>query len=68
MTSVRLRPDQEDALNRLARETGRTKSHYVKEALDRFLEDRADYLLALSVIERDERRYSADQVRRELGL
>ncbi|MFD4421891.1 DUF6290 family protein [Agromyces sp. NPDC058484] len=68
MASVRLNPAQEAALDRLAAETGRTKSYYVKEALDRYLEDRADYLLALAVLERDERRLSADEVRRELGL
>jgi len=55
-------------LERLARETGRSKSYYVKRALDEFLTDRADYLLALSAIERDERRYSGAEVRRELGL
>jgi len=68
MLSVRLTPQQEAMLDRLARETGRSKSYYVKRALDEFLEDRADYLLALSALERDERRYTADKVRRELGL
>ena len=52
----------------MAEETGRSKSHYVKQALDEFLEDRADYLIALSVLEKDERTYSIDEVRRELGL
>ena len=68
MLSVRLSPEQELALEQLAEETGRSKSHYVKQALDEFLEDRADYLIALAAIERDERRYSAADVRRELGL
>lgn len=68
MASVRLNPSQEAELERLAAETGRTKSYYVKEALDRYLEDRADYLLALAVLEKDERRFSAADVRRELGL
>ena len=68
MLSVRLSPEQESALEQLALETGRSKSHYVKQALDEFLEDRADYLIALSVLERDERTHSLDEVRRELGL
>lgn len=71
MLSVRLTTEQEAMLERLARETGRSKSYYVKRALDEFLTDRADYLLALSAIERDERderRYSGAEVRRELGL
>ena len=68
MLSVRLSPDQESALEKLAEQTGRSKSYYVKQALDEFLEDRADYLVALAAIERDERRFSASEVRRELGL
>ena len=68
MLSVRLTPQQEAMLDRLARETGRSKSYYVKRALDEFLEDRADYLLALSALERKDPRYTADEVRRELGL
>lgn len=68
MLSVRLNPEQEAMLSRLARETGRSKSYYVKRALDDFLADRSDYLLAIAALERDERRYSVDEVRRELGL
>jgi RHH-type transcriptional regulator, rel operon repressor / antitoxin RelB len=68
MLSVRLSPEQEQALEQLAAETGRNKSYYVRRALDEFLESRADYLLALAAIERDERRFSSADVRRELGL
>lgn len=66
--TVRLDAAQELALEQLATETGRTKSYYVKQALSQFLEDRADYLTALAALERDERTYSAAEVRRELGL
>ncbi len=68
--TVRLDSAQEQALEKLAADTGRTKSYYVKQALDQFLEDRADYLTALAVLENkpDGPYYSADQVRRELGL
>jgi RHH-type rel operon transcriptional repressor/antitoxin RelB len=68
MLSVRLSPEQESALEQLAEQTGRSKSYYVKQALDEFLEDRADYLVALAAIERSDRRISAAEVRRELGL
>lgn len=68
MLSVRLSASQESELTKLADETGRSKSYYVKEALDQFLGDRADYLIALAAIERNERRYGAADVRRELGL
>ena len=67
--TVRLTEAQERALGQLAADTGRTKSYYVKQALDQFLEDRADYLTALAAIENDDgRRYTLDEVRRELGL
>lgn len=68
MTSVRLTANQEQALNQLAAETGRTKSYYVKQALDQNLEDRADYLLALAVLEKGERHYTSEEVKRELGI
>ncbi len=67
--TVRLDAAQERALAQLAADTGRTKSYYVKQALDQFLEDRADYLTALAALEQDDgRRYTLDEVRRELGL
>ncbi|MFM9877396.1 MAG: ribbon-helix-helix protein, CopG family [Rhodoglobus sp.] len=68
MLSVRLNAEQDAMLDRLARETGRSKSYYVKRALDDFLADRADYLLAIAALERQEPHYSASEVRRELGL
>jgi len=66
--TVRLSAEQERALTKLAADTGRTKSYYVKRALDQYLEDRADYLIALAVLERSERTYSSAEVKRELGL
>ena len=68
MLAVRLDPETEDKLNRLAHETGRSKSYYVKQAIENFLEEREDYLLALAVLERDEPRRPIAEVRKELGL
>jgi RHH-type transcriptional regulator, rel operon repressor / antitoxin RelB len=68
MVAVRLDPEMEAELNKLATETGRSKSYYMKEALASFLEDRADYLLALAALERQEPRTSLANLRRELGL
>ena len=68
MLSVRLTAEQDAMLEKLARETGRSKSYYVKRALDQFLADRADYLIAIAALELEGPRYSADEVRRELGL
>ena len=61
-------PEMDAQLTKLARETGRTKSSYVKQAIENFLEDRADYLLAVNALERDEGTTSAADLRRELGL
>ncbi len=68
MLAVRLDQVIEDELARLAHETGRSKSYYVKQAIENFLEEREDYLLALAVIERDEPRKSLAEVRMDLGL
>lgn len=68
MLAVRLDRDTEEKLNRLAQETGRSKSYYVKQAIQDFLEEREDYLLALSVLERDEPRKPIAELRKELGL
>ena len=68
MIAIRLYPTTDERLTRLASETGRSKTYYVKQAIDAFLEDREDYLLALSVLERDEPRKPIAEVRRALGL
>jgi RHH-type transcriptional regulator, rel operon repressor / antitoxin RelB len=68
MLAVRLDPETEERLNRLAQETGRSKSYYVKQAIENYLEEREDYLLALAVLERDEPRKPIAEVRKDLGL
>ena len=71
-TSIRLEPATEDRLNRLALLTGRTKAFYLREIIDRGLDDLEDYYLAADVLEgirkNDERIHSAADVRKELGL
>lgn len=68
MLGIRLEPQLDRRLNRLAKRTGRTKSYYAREAIRQFLEDREDYLDALAVLERNEPTYTLDEVRKELGL
>ena len=71
-TSIRLEPATEKRLNQLALLTGRTKAFYLREIIDRGLDDLEDYYLAADVLERirknDERIHSAADVRKELGL
>jgi RHH-type rel operon transcriptional repressor/antitoxin RelB len=68
MLTVRLDPETEKRLDKLAKATRRSKSHYVKEALRQYLEDREDYLLAVAVLERKEPRIGLKALRKELGL
>ncbi len=68
MLAVRLDSSVEDKLTRLAKETGRSKSYYVKEAINNYLEEREECLLALAVLEKEEPRTSIEDMRKELGL
>jgi RHH-type transcriptional regulator, rel operon repressor / antitoxin RelB len=68
MLGVRLEPEMEKRLARLAKATGRSKSYYAKEAIRQFLEDREDYLLALAAIEKREPTLTIKEVEKRLGL
>lgn len=49
MLTIRLNLDLENRLNELSEETtGQPKSYYVRQALPNYLEDKEDYLLAIS--------------------
>ena len=71
-TSIRLSPETEQRLALLASQTGRTKAFYLREMVERGLEDLEDYYLAADVLERvrkgQEQVHSAADVRKELGL
>ena len=68
MLSIRLEPDLESRLERLAKKTGRSKTYYAKLAIREFLEDCEDYLLGIAALERMEPRVSLEDLERELGL
>ena len=71
-TSIRLPPETERRLNVLASQTGRTKAFYLRELIERGLEDMEDYYLAADVLERlrqgAEKVYPASSVRDALEL
>lgn len=71
-TSVRLSSAVEGRLGQLAQQTGRTKAYYLREIIERGLDETEAYYLAADVFERvrkgEERTYSADEVRADLGL
>ena len=51
-TSIRLAPEIEERLAFLAAKTGRSKAYYLRELIERGLEDVEDYYLAAEVLER----------------
>lgn len=72
MTSIRLPNPLEERLNRLAQETGRTKSFYIREALEKSIEDMEDIYLSQQTLERvragKERTYTLKEVEKILEL
>ena len=71
-TSIRLDPETEKRLDHLVEMTGRTKAYYLRELIERGLEDIEDYYLATAALERlrkgEEQIHSSAEVRKELGL
>jgi RHH-type transcriptional regulator, rel operon repressor / antitoxin RelB len=68
MLGIRLEPELERRLERLAKKTGRSKSYYAREAIRQFLEDREDYLVGIAVLERNEPTIPLEELERRLGL
>ena len=71
-TSIRIAPDIERRLDFLAAQTGRTKAYYLREIIEKSIEEMEDYYLAVDVLERirkgEETVHSAADVRKALGL
>lgn len=67
MLGVRLSHEIEERLERLSKETGHTKSYYANKAIEEFLNDRADYLLGLSALSRNEATISLEELKRRNG-
>ncbi|MDC0345023.1 ribbon-helix-helix protein, CopG family [Alphaproteobacteria bacterium] len=72
MTAVRLTSDLEERLSNLSEQTKRSKSFYMKEALQEYLDEHEELLLALAVKERiqqgKEKLYTLDEAKKFLGL
>ncbi len=62
MLALRLPDSTEHRLESLAKQTGRTKSYYAKLAIEEFLEDQEDYLLAMQRLEEKNPRLSLEEV------
>jgi RHH-type transcriptional regulator, rel operon repressor / antitoxin RelB len=68
MLAIRLPPDVEQRLMIVAERTGRSQSEHVQEAILRYLADLEDALIALERLEGSERRWTLDDLERELDL
>jgi RHH-type rel operon transcriptional repressor/antitoxin RelB len=70
--SIRLDPEIEQRLDRLAAQTGRTKEYYLRELIVNGLDYLEDFYLADATMERvrkgEENALSLDEVERDLGL
>jgi len=68
MISVRL-PDQvEKRLDTLAKETGRTKAYYVREAIEEHLEELEDIYTAVKRLEKPAKRWTLKELENNSDL
>lgn len=71
-TSIRMPVETERRLDALAAHTGRTKAYYLREIIERGLEDMEDYYLAAVVLEQvrkgNEAVCTLNAVAQDLGL
>lgn len=72
MLAIRLPEEIESRLEHLAQATGRTKTFYAREAIERYIEDLEDIYLAEEISRRIdqgiERLYTLEEMRQALGL
>lgn len=68
MLAIRLPKDVEDRLEALARQTGRTKTYYARQAILEYLDDLEDYYLAVARLEENLPSIPLEEVERQLGL
>jgi RHH-type transcriptional regulator, rel operon repressor / antitoxin RelB len=68
MLAVRLDQKTQTRLERLAKETKRTKSYFVKRAITNFLDEMEDKLIAIARLEQENPTFlTSDQMWQELG-
>jgi len=68
MLSVKLSKEVEHRLIDLSVRTHRSKSYYVEKALEQFLNEQEDYLLALSRLEEKGPNISLEEAKKQLGF
>lgn len=69
MTSIRLPDHLEARLNQLSKKTHRTKSFYITQALEQYMEDFEDLYIAVQrSSESNSKFYTTEEAREYLGL
>ena len=68
MLAIRLPKDIEDRLDRLAKQTGRTKTFYAREAIIEHLEELEDVFLAENRLREPGKRWTQDELEQGLDL
>jgi len=69
MLAVRLDKETEARLEELARSTKRTKSYFAKEAILRYLNEQADYEIAMTrAKDHTDKTITSKEMREKLGL
>ncbi len=72
MLSVRVPKSLEERLDRMALRTHRTRSYFVKKALEKYLEDEEDYIDAVAAYEEHIRTggktYTMEEIKQRHGL
>jgi RHH-type rel operon transcriptional repressor/antitoxin RelB len=68
MVEVQLEPELEERLERLAAETQVTKSFFAREAIERFIEDREDYLAGIRSLSESKYRISQEEMERRSSV
>jgi RHH-type transcriptional regulator, rel operon repressor / antitoxin RelB len=66
MLAIRLDHTTENRINHLAKMTGRSKSYYVREAIQKYLDEQEDVYIALYRLEHPEATISLEEIKREL--
>ncbi|NTE85482.1 DUF6290 family protein [Agrobacterium rubi] len=71
-TAIRLPDDTYERLKALSERTGRTSAYYIREAIEKHIEDMEDLYLAEEAtrgrLENNERTYTLEEVKQRLGL
>lgn len=66
--AIRLPEELENKLSALAKRTKRSKSFYVREAVESYLEDVEDYYIGMEVLDNPGRIYSLEDARKACEL